>query len=352
MNTDWFVTERRPFTQEEKNAVKEACVVESQHGKSVQFSMVTGGFTFIPLCDECNIDTGCVINVNCAKIITISKGPEKIFRVYYESTPQKSCEDNKADETQKLLNSYKEQEPKPEQYGLTDFIIREYQDNTIDFIKKNDTEKASKFIFFATSIIAILYITIVGSEGGNSLDAYFGLFLIITIGIVCWLSYKKWKESMIKAQKFDTIERYLQEKRKWTDKYQKILYEYNQKKEKEHCCEHPIVTKYSDFGKEHEFLNILEAKIECKNDSIALQIKTIDNAIQKFPIHIHTKRKVDIFYNLTALQSVTKNGRFVDLSKVKVLRSYRDGILINERLEINESDLCKNNIYSNNEISF
>lgn len=45
----WEVKSTREFTEEEIKAVVQAVVVPSQYGNSVQFTMVGGGLTYIPL---------------------------------------------------------------------------------------------------------------------------------------------------------------------------------------------------------------------------------------------------------------------------------------------------------------
>lgn len=78
----WNVKEERPFTSEEINAVKEATVVPSQYGNSVCFMMVGGGMTFIPLDQNSTCGVGEVIDLQKAKLLTLSKDGEKdIYRV-------------------------------------------------------------------------------------------------------------------------------------------------------------------------------------------------------------------------------------------------------------------------------
>lgn len=45
----WSVKETRNFTAEEISQVSQAVVVPSDYGNSVQFTMVGGGLTYIPL---------------------------------------------------------------------------------------------------------------------------------------------------------------------------------------------------------------------------------------------------------------------------------------------------------------
>lgn len=78
----WNVTEERPFSEEEINAVEKATVVSSQYGNSVCFMMIGGGTTFIPLDQNSNCGVGEVIDLHKAKLLTLSKDKEKdIYRV-------------------------------------------------------------------------------------------------------------------------------------------------------------------------------------------------------------------------------------------------------------------------------
>ena len=57
----WTVKETRNFTADEISQVSQAVVVPSQYGNSVQFTMVSGGLTYIPLDQNSNCATGEVL---------------------------------------------------------------------------------------------------------------------------------------------------------------------------------------------------------------------------------------------------------------------------------------------------
>ena len=78
----WEVKSTREFTEEEIKAVVQAVVVPSQYGNSVQFTMVGGGLTYIPLDQNSNCATGEVIDLTKAKLTTLERGGEAdIYRV-------------------------------------------------------------------------------------------------------------------------------------------------------------------------------------------------------------------------------------------------------------------------------
>ena len=78
----WSVKETRDFTADEVSQVSQAVVVPSQYGNSVQFTMVTGGLTFIPLDQNSNCAIGEVIDLTKAKLTTLGKnGEADIYRI-------------------------------------------------------------------------------------------------------------------------------------------------------------------------------------------------------------------------------------------------------------------------------
>lgn len=78
----WSVKEVRDFTPEEIAQVIQAVVVPSQYGSSVQFTMVGGGLTYIPLDQNSNLAVGELVDLTKAKITTLSKsGEADIHRV-------------------------------------------------------------------------------------------------------------------------------------------------------------------------------------------------------------------------------------------------------------------------------
>jgi hypothetical protein len=78
----WSVTNSREFTPEEISSVTNAVVVSSEYGNSVQFAMAGGGMTFIPLSQDSTLTVGEVVDLNKARLLTLSKsGEADIFRV-------------------------------------------------------------------------------------------------------------------------------------------------------------------------------------------------------------------------------------------------------------------------------
>lgn len=78
----WSVKESRNFTNEEIALISQAVVIPSDYGNSVQFTMVTGGLTFIPLDRNSNCAIGEVIDLTKAKLTILGKnGEADIYRV-------------------------------------------------------------------------------------------------------------------------------------------------------------------------------------------------------------------------------------------------------------------------------
>lgn len=78
----WSVKESRAFTAEELASVIEAIVVASEYGNSVEFSMKTGGKTYIPLSQDSDKSVGEFIDLSKVKLLTLEKqGESDIFRI-------------------------------------------------------------------------------------------------------------------------------------------------------------------------------------------------------------------------------------------------------------------------------
>jgi hypothetical protein len=78
----WEIKNERPFTQEEIDAIDTAIVVASNNGRSVQFTMKSGGMTFIPLDNSSNLNACELIDITKATLITLGKqGEGDIYRV-------------------------------------------------------------------------------------------------------------------------------------------------------------------------------------------------------------------------------------------------------------------------------
>lgn len=79
--TPWQEVNVRPFTQEELASVTEAVVVTSTYGLSVQFTLKSGGITFIPLDRTSTCGCGEILDLTKASIVTFRRGNEEIDRV-------------------------------------------------------------------------------------------------------------------------------------------------------------------------------------------------------------------------------------------------------------------------------
>ena len=78
----WSVKETRNFTAEEISQVSQAVVVPSDYGNSVQFTMVGGGLTYIPLDQNSTLGSGEIVDLTKAKLVTLCKsGENDIYRV-------------------------------------------------------------------------------------------------------------------------------------------------------------------------------------------------------------------------------------------------------------------------------
>lgn len=78
----WNLTDSRDFSDEEKAMISSAVVVASQFGNSVCFFLNGGGQTFIPLSTDSTVGVGESVDLNKAKLLTLSrKGDADIQRV-------------------------------------------------------------------------------------------------------------------------------------------------------------------------------------------------------------------------------------------------------------------------------
>lgn len=78
----WSVKSSRAFNAEEVGAVKQAVVVPSQYGNSVMFTLIAGGQTYIPLSSDSELTVGEFVDLEKAKLLTLSKdGEADILRV-------------------------------------------------------------------------------------------------------------------------------------------------------------------------------------------------------------------------------------------------------------------------------
>ena len=78
----WSVKETRNFTADEIAQVSQAVVVPSQYGNSVQFTMKSGGLTYIQLDQNSDCAIGEFIDLTKAKLTTLGKsGEADIYRI-------------------------------------------------------------------------------------------------------------------------------------------------------------------------------------------------------------------------------------------------------------------------------
>lgn len=78
----WSVKSSRAFNADEVSAVKQAVVVPSQYGNSVMFTLIAGGQTYIPLSTDSELTVGEFVDLEKAKLLTLSKdGEADILRV-------------------------------------------------------------------------------------------------------------------------------------------------------------------------------------------------------------------------------------------------------------------------------
>lgn len=78
----WSVKSSRAFNADEVSAVKQAVVVPSQYGNSVMFTLIAGGQTYIPLSSDSELTVGEFVDLEKAKLLTLSKdGESDILRV-------------------------------------------------------------------------------------------------------------------------------------------------------------------------------------------------------------------------------------------------------------------------------
>lgn len=78
----WMEKESRSFSKEEIDAVESAKVVDSQYGYSVSFMMKNHRQTFIPLSNDSTLAVGDSVDLNKAKLLTLSRqGDADIYRV-------------------------------------------------------------------------------------------------------------------------------------------------------------------------------------------------------------------------------------------------------------------------------
>jgi hypothetical protein len=78
----WAVVGSKAFTQEEKDLVDHATVVDSQYGSSVCFYMKSGGQTFIPLSTNSSLNVGDTVDLDKAQVLELHRdGEANIYRV-------------------------------------------------------------------------------------------------------------------------------------------------------------------------------------------------------------------------------------------------------------------------------
>ncbi|MBQ9603189.1 MAG: hypothetical protein IJR42_05210 [Paludibacteraceae bacterium] len=80
--SQWTIKESRSFTQKEIDSVTSNIIVESEYGKSVCFTMKSGGQTYIPLYTSSAANVGESIDMRQVKVLTLGKtGEADILRI-------------------------------------------------------------------------------------------------------------------------------------------------------------------------------------------------------------------------------------------------------------------------------
>lgn len=79
---NWQLVDSREFSQEEKNLVTSAHVVDSQYGPSVCFMMKSGQRAYIPVSSKSDLQIGDAVDLNTRKVVTLHReGDGNINRV-------------------------------------------------------------------------------------------------------------------------------------------------------------------------------------------------------------------------------------------------------------------------------
>lgn len=79
---DWYIVDRRPFNEEEKQMVRSLIVLPSTYGNSVEFILINGKTKYIPLSQDSTIGVGDSFDVGKAQILTLRKqGRRDIWRI-------------------------------------------------------------------------------------------------------------------------------------------------------------------------------------------------------------------------------------------------------------------------------
>lgn len=80
----WILSGSRPFSNNEIEAISEAIVIPSPNGRTIRFSMKSGGVTFIPLNPGSLIGVGESVNLNEAMLETLKReNGESMYQVVY-----------------------------------------------------------------------------------------------------------------------------------------------------------------------------------------------------------------------------------------------------------------------------
>ena len=80
--SSWTVKDRRAFSHEEMDCVKDAVVVESQYGLSAKFTLKSGGVAYIPMSENSALGLGESIDLSKVQLLTLGReGDNDILRV-------------------------------------------------------------------------------------------------------------------------------------------------------------------------------------------------------------------------------------------------------------------------------
>ena len=80
-NLSWSEKSRRSLNDAELQAISKAVVSESEYGKSLCFTMVSGGVTYMPLGKNCTLPVGKEVPTTDVELVTLQRiGDADIIR--------------------------------------------------------------------------------------------------------------------------------------------------------------------------------------------------------------------------------------------------------------------------------
>lgn len=72
-NLSWSEKSRRSLNDAELKAISKAVVSESEYGKSLCFTMVSGGVTYMPLAKTCELPVGKEVPTSDVELVTLQR---------------------------------------------------------------------------------------------------------------------------------------------------------------------------------------------------------------------------------------------------------------------------------------